>query len=148
MRSPLQIAHALDRFEALMHAQFARMRTDLVALAEAEGKPRVTPATKRRARWVGPVDDAERTKRQDAWSARYILALELRLDPSATFFCAAYKLGHPCVMSRWTTDEARSIRPGSPLDERIWRAVRADTAKLESLRAKRHGDVHFANPAA
>jgi len=90
----------------------------------------------------------ERGKRQDAWSARYVLALELRLDPSATFFCAAYKLGHPCVISRWTTDEARSIKPGSDLDERIWNAVRADNAKLQSLRAKRHGQREIANPAA
>jgi hypothetical protein len=148
MRSLRQFARAFDRFEAQVQGQFARLRTDLVALIEAESKPKRTPAPKRRERWVGPVDDKERGKRQDAWSARYVLALELRLDPSATFFCAAHKLGHPSVMSRWTTDEARSIRPGSPLDEKIWRAVRVDYAKLEALRAKRHGAVHFANSTA
>jgi hypothetical protein len=46
------------------------------------------------------------------------------------------------------TGEARSIRPGSDLDERIWRAVNADNAKLADLRAKRHGRFAVANPAA
>jgi hypothetical protein len=134
MRNLRQFARAFDRFEAQVQGQFARLRTDLVALIEAESKPKRTPAPKRRERWTGPVDDAERTKRQSTWSARYILALELGLDPSATFFCAAHRLGHPSVMSRWTTGGARSIRPGSALDKRLWRAVREDAAKLESLR--------------
>ena len=148
MRNLRQFARALDLFEVQVQGQFARMRTDLVALIEAEGKPKRTAAKPRAPRWVGPVDVEIRKQRQGAWSARYLLALELGLDPSATVFCPARKLGHPCVISRWTTDEERSIKPGSPLDERIWRAVREDYAKLESLRAKRHGPREIANPAA
>ena len=143
-----QVARALDRFEARVRDQFARLRTDLVALIEAEGQPKRAAAAKRRERWTGPVDVEERGRRQNAWGKRYVLALELRFDPSKTLFCATYRLGHPSVMSRWTTDEARSIRPGSALDERIWRAINEDNAKLEALRAKRHGMQHFANPAA
>ncbi|MGA7239436.1 MAG: hypothetical protein WBY44_27390 [Bryobacteraceae bacterium] len=148
MRSLRQFAHALDRFQVQTQDQFARLRADLAILIEAEGRPKQTPAAKRRERWTGPVNDAERGRRQDAWSRRYLLAMELRLDPSKTFFCATYKLGHPCVVSRWLTGQSRSIRPGGALDERIWNAMREDNAKLESLRAKRHGQSKNANSAA
>jgi hypothetical protein len=140
-----QFARALDRLQV----QVGRLQFDIFKLIEAEGKPKPPAVPKPRApRWTGPVDAEERGRRQDAWGRRYVLALELRLDPSKTLFAATYKLGHPCAVSRWLTGQSRSIRPGSALDERIWRAVNEDYAKLESLRAKRHGAVHFANPAA
>ena len=149
-RSPLQIAHALDRFEALMHAQFARLRTDLVALIEAESKPKRTPAPKRRERWAGPVSAEVHAERAALYHRCFSAVVALGLEWTDKDFAARHGL-NVSEVSRWWSPVGRGIAPGSVPDISIRRALNEDIVKHEGLlteRTKYRGKAQIPNSSA
>ena len=150
MRNLHQFARALDLFEVQVRGQFARLRSDLAALIEAEDKPKRAAAAKRRERWVGPVSPKEHADRAALYHRCVSAVMALGLEWTDKNFAAAHNL-NVSEVSRWTSPGGRGIAPGSVPDVSIRRALAEDIAKYEGLlaeRTKRHGKVRIPNSSA
>jgi hypothetical protein len=135
---------------AALAAKARHIAAELVELADAlergpvaADRPQGTP---QRKRWTGPVDPAIRQQREKAFLRYFTLSMTLGRDPTRKYFAVLHNLS-VSEISRWLSDKQRGIAPGSQPDLSIWRALRADIARLEAAFAKRHGAAHIPNSA-
>jgi hypothetical protein len=150
MRSLHQFARALDRFEVQVQGKFARLRADLAVLIEAEGRPKRTPAMKRRERWTGPVSAEVHADRAALYHRAFSAVTALGIEWTDKDFAARHGL-NVSEVSRWWSPKGRGIAPGSVPDISIRRALNEDIVKYEGLlaeRTKHRGKAQIPNSSA
>jgi hypothetical protein len=74
--------------------QVAEIQTRLAALVAAEDRPETRPA-KRKQRWVGPVDAATHAARVEVHLKRFMLAMQLGIDPRSNSLRRGIIRTHP-----------------------------------------------------
>jgi hypothetical protein len=132
---------------AAVAARLRRIAGELAELAdtlEGDEPEQTTPRpVRRKQRWTGPVNPAIRQQREEAFLRYFTLSMSLGRDPTRKYFSVLHNLS-TSEISRWLSDKPRGIAPGSQPDVSIWRALKADIARLETA-AKRQGTMQIPN---